>query len=277
MRRENNKTNVEFTEIELKKLINHVIHYDITDKDTFYKPDIYNEIFTKKKKYNNGAWWAIKKKNKEIYYDQKAHIIMRILRTNNNHSNPFVNVTNPGFIYLLEYCINNKYKELKEKENLQKSWENYVCDIHNKVKKIDFINNEKDLDILLDYLKLYFSCISSFNDEGDFENYNKPILDNLYDWYLKNILQDKIQECCDCLNKIINEMKKLLLIDKYFNNNTKKYNLICTICHTKIIINKLKKKLDLSKETAVTLENDNDLLQKIIDSLEIITQVVIKQ
>ena len=99
MGKENNKTNVEFTEIELKKLINHVIHYDITDKDTFYKPDVYNEIFTKKK-YNSDAWWAIKKEDKEIYYDQKAHIIMRILTTNKNKPNPFFNVMNSGFIYL---------------------------------------------------------------------------------------------------------------------------------------------------------------------------------
>ena len=273
----NNKTNVEFTEIELKKLINYMIHYDITGENEGYKSSILKEIFTDIS-YNNNAWWEIKKKDNK-YYDQKAHIIMRILAKSNkkNIKDLIGTVSNNGFCCLLHYCINNgEYKEKSNKKQpLSKWWSDYEEDIKNFLEREKNIEQEININILLDYLKLNFSCIKNFNDIGDFENYSKPILDNLYDWYLNDIETDKIQECCDCLDKVINEMKKLLLIDKYFNNNTKKYNLICTICYTKIIINKLKKELDLSKETAITLENDNDLLQKIIDSLRITEQVCI--
>lgn len=274
MGKENNKTNVEFTEIELKKLINYIIHYDITDENNGYKSAILKEIFTNES-YNNNAWWAIKKKDKEIYYDQKAHIVMRILAKSNkiNIANLIGKVQNNGFCCLLHYCINNSdYNEKSDKkQTLSAWWLNYEKDIKKFLEHQKNIEQEISINILLDYLKLYFSYINNFNSKNDFKTYNKPILDNLYDWYLKDVSQDKIQKCCNKLEEIVSGMETML--NNNSNNSIKKLNLICTICYTKIKINNLMKEENTAKNIA---NNYNNFLEKIIDSLEITDQVTIK-
>lgn len=235
------------------------------------------------------SWWYDKDKKE---FNQKAHAIIHFLSINKCSSinKTMDSIKNAGlalWIYCATGCKNEKFEEElleiinSKKYRNNKQWLNKDIISKDSLNNILISENKnqipfEDILIILDYLKLYFNCPNNFSTENgvpDYSHYNVHILDNIYSWYLNDIETDKIQECCDCLDKIINEMKKLLLIDKYFNNNTKKYNLICTICHTKIIINKLKKELDLSKETALTLENDNDLLQKIIDSLRITEQV----
>ena len=248
-----------------------MIHYDITSGNDGYKSSILKEIFTNKS-YNNNAWWEIKKKDNK-YYDQKAHIIMRILTINKNRPDPFVGVSNNGFCYLLRYCINNgEYKEKSNKrQSLSTWWSEYKENISDFLEREKNIEQEININILLDYLKLYFSCISNFNGKNDFKTYNKPILDNLYDWYLKDISQDKIQECCNKLEEIVSEMETML--NNNSDNSIKKFNLICTICYTKIKINNLMKEENTAKNIA---NNYNNFLEKIIDSLEITDQVTIK-
>ena len=273
MGKENNKTNVEFTEIELKKLINYMIHYDITGENEGYKSSILKEIFTDIS-YNNNAWWEIKKKDNK-YYDQKAHIIMRILAKSNkkNIKDLIGTVSNNGFCCLLHYCINNgEYKEKSNKKQpLSKWWSDYEEDIKKFLENKKKIEQEININILLDYLKLYFSYIKNFEKKNDFKTYNKPILDNLYDWYLKDISQDKIQKCCNKLEEIVSEMETML--NNNSDNSIKKFNLICTICYTKIKINNLMKEENTAKNIA---NNYNNFLEKIIDSLEITDQVTIK-
>ena len=269
-------TNEGFSDDDLKKLINYMIHYDITGGNDGYKSSILKEIFTNKS-YNNKAWWTIKinKKDEEIYYDQMAHIIMHILTKNNKNKRTFLigNVQNNGFCCLLHYCINNgDYKEKSDKNQpLSAWWLDYEEDIKKFLEHQKNIEQEININILLDYLKLYFSCISNFNGKNDFKTYNKPILDNLYDWYLKDVSQDKIQECCNKLEEIVSEMETML--NNNSDNSIKKFNLICTICYTKIKINNLMKEENTAKNIA---NNYNNFLKKIIDSLEITDQVTIK-
>ncbi|WP_270470079.1 hypothetical protein [Faecalibacillus faecis] len=222
------------------------------------------------------SWWYDKEQN---IFNQKAHVIIRILSSN------ILRIPNKGFRlwFALAFLEENKslnsdekIKLLQEKilkETVSLSSYSKELNIDNLLSKNTYDNI--NIDLLLKYVSLYFNNINNFNkynNKLDYDNLNKPILDNLYDWYLKDISQDKIQECCDKLEEIVSDMENLLFNN--FENIIKKYNLICTICHTKVIINNLREKQGISKKE--NIENDNNYLKMIIENLKITDQVIIK-
>ena len=207
------------------------------------------------------SWWYDKEQN---IFNQKAHVIIRILSSN------ILRIPNKGFRLWFALAF---LQEKILKETVSLSSYSKELNIDNLLSKNTYDNI--NIDLLLKYVSLYFNNINNFNkynNKLDYDNLNKPILDNLYDWYLKDISQDKIQECCDKLEEIVSDMENLLFNN--FENIIKKYNLICTICHTKVIINNLREKQGISKKE--NIENDNNYLKMIIENLKITDQVIIK-
>lgn len=218
--------------INLLLLFNEKNEQDYNDKNsdlykTFHDTDYQNSP-------SNISWWYESDKTK---YNQKAHIILHLLSKKKLSTKGAI--SNKGFIFLLKYIINkNASISNDETLNIKNFFKNNIDEIN---KLEDNKINDNDINILLSYLALYFSEINNFETEGDFEKYNKPILDNLYDWYLKDISQDKIQECCNKLEEIVSKMGTML--NNNSDNSTEKNNLDCTINHTNKIINNLRNNL----------------------------------
>lgn len=244
-----------------KKLINYICNYNEGNENEDNKKFL--EDISKNEKHNKNAWWEEKKDGK-IYYNQKAHIVMHILsKNNNNREEPLDDVQNKGFIYLLYFLIKGQKKEYEGKNWLKTYWENYANDINKKINKLKNEKNDllkENINTLLDYVELYFSKENNFKDIDDYQKFNEPILNNLYNWYLKDITNpDEINTYCNKLENIVNNMEKLLVENS--ENAYHIYNLICTIYKTKDIITNLKMRY-YKKKNRIINKSLNDFIAK---------------
>lgn len=266
---ENNQMKLTPDEINsILKIINCLSNYYETRDENYDKENCaLNKVFNDKEFQNSDVSWWEQKINNKPYYNQKAHIIMHLL-SKTHLSNQGSGISNKGFIYLLEYHICNNRgnspikKTLKLKEFFQEN--------SDKIEKLKSYEIEtKNILTLLSYLELYFSEISNFEqyfDKIDYPNLNEPILNNLYNWYLKDITNpNEINTYCNKLENIVNNMEKSLM--KHNENALHRYNLICTICKTKDIITKLKISYYNSKLEIYKAKNEliNDSLNDFIE------------
>lgn len=292
----------ELTDEEKKR--RNLINYFLGKPKKIKLDDIYD---TNKKEYQQGekcknpekdSWWY----DGEIF-NQQAHVIMNILSYEIPNRIPFIpnigyrlwfilasNDTKDGIIdnEVLKNKIIDKLKDdNKRKEFLEKNESNINFNnpdvieltIEKKLNLYDIVNNnfehtskENKLDILLDYVELYFSSPSNFSSSSDYSKYNESILNNLYNWYLKDLNKDndraEIKKYCKKILKIISNLQEKLI--EYFDNTVHKYNLICTLCKTNEILNKLKLKLlEDDDQTKDYLGTENDLINTILDHIEL--------
>lgn len=213
-------------------------------------------------------WW--KSKDNKILYNQQAHVIMNILSYEIPSKISFIpnigyrlwfilasNDTKDSIIdnEILKSKIIEKLKDDNERKEFLKNNESNInfnnpgvikLTIEKNLNLYDIVNNnfehtskENKLNLLLDYVELYFSKENNFKDIDDYQKFNEPILNNLYNWYLKDITNpDEINTYCNKLENIVNNMEKLLVENS--ENAYHIYNLICTIYKTKDIITNLK-------------------------------------
>lgn len=260
---ENNQMKLTPDEINsILKIINCLSNYYETRDENYDKENCaLNKVFNDKEFQNSDVSWWEQKINNKPYYNQKAHIIMHLL-SKTHLSNQGSGISNKGFIYLLEYHICNNRgnspikKILKLKEFFQEN--------SDKIEKLKSYEIEtKNILTLLSYLELYFSEISNFittNNKLDYLNFNEPILNNLYNWYLKDITNpDEINTYCNKLENIVNNMEKLLVENS--ENAYHIYNLICTIYKTKDIITNLKIRY-YKKKNRIINKSLNDFIAK---------------
>lgn len=175
-------------------------------------------IFKDKKKFQNNDdstnWWK-ETINNEIYYNQKAHVIMHYLMT--------------GSFRFVNKGAKDWYKNYKNEET-----------------KLVLSENEI-INMILDYLHLYFKSKRAFDEKGDYKN-NVDILKNIENFFLNDLTKKtldnsyetkkiQMQEYCNKINLIINDMQKLLKDNP--NSSTYKENLNNTIIKTTEILNKL--------------------------------------
>lgn len=132
--------------------------------------------------------------------------------------------------------------------------------------------NNKDVNTLLKYVELYFNNPSNFSSSNDYSKFNEPILNNLYNWYLEDLKENKeeIKDYCKQFEQIISNMQQLLI--EYFDNTVYKYNLICTICKTNEILNTLKLNI-LNKNKN---ENENDSQKKFLETENELMKTILK-
>ncbi|WP_270832484.1 hypothetical protein [Faecalibacillus intestinalis] len=263
---EENKVKLTDEEQEIKNLINFFLkqkdEYELNGLETTYR---YLQNDEEKKN-----WWL-----DGVKYNQKAHAIMHFLAKKN-----ILNLLNSGlqlWIYLaikdatkksVEY-VENYFKKLNNIKNYDhnKSGNPGNSCVNSNLKELIKNNNnifqnisyENNINTLLDYVELYFSKKSNFSSNNDYSSFNEPILNNLYNWYLKDITNPvEINTYCNKLENIVNNMEQLLKNEK--KSNIKKCNLICTIAKTKIIINKLinsKYNIDEELELIAKLTEEN--------------------
>lgn len=220
----------------MSKITKEKVDLLLNTDDSNFSNDIFDEKNQNKSKPN---WWQ----EKNGIYNQKAHVILHYLINGN-----------------LRFNIEGAREWCNEYENNSSTLNNSEHD---------------NINLLIHYLDLYFSHSSlyAFDTKTDYEAINKRILNNIYNLYLKetnNLIH--INSYCNELEEIVSDMENLL--SNNFESIIKKYNLICTICHTKVIINNLREKQDISKKEII--ENDNNYLKMLIENLEITDQVTIK-
>lgn len=216
-------------------------------------------------------WW--KSKDNKILYNQQAHVIIRIL------SNKDLDMSNKGFRlwYVLAFTEKNIdiLKPIVDKNDNLVNHDDSLK-IVNVLKEYNESQNQNiNIDRLLNYVELYFSQKSNFNGDDDYSSFNEPILNNLYNWYLKELTNpDEINNCCKQFEQIIRNMHQLLI--KYFDNTVYKYNLICTICKTNEILNTLKlnilnkNKIDNENNSPKKfLETENELIKTILKAIKL--------
>lgn len=241
-------------------------------------------------------WW--KSKDNKILYNQQAHVIMNILSYEIPSKISFIpnigyrlwfilasNDTKDSIIdnEILKSKIIEKLKDDNERKEFLKNNESNInfnnpgvikLTIEKNLNLYDIVNNnfehtskENKLNLLLDYVELYFSKPSNFkttNNKLDYLNFNEPILNNLYNWYLKDITNpDEINTYCNKLENIINSMEQLLTREK--NTTIQKCNIICTIAKTKIIIHDLIKSQNNINKEQTQLKDIKNLVGKTDD------------
>ena len=260
-------TDKEKEEKEKEKRRN-LITYFLEQPKKIKLSDIYD---TNKKEYQQGekcanpenySWWYDGK-----IFNQQAHVIMNILSYEIPSKIPFIpnmgyrlwfilasNDTKDSIIdnEILKSKIIEKLKDDNERKEFLKNNESNInfnnpgvikLTIEKNLNLYDIVNNnivnikfepsskENKLNLLLDYIELYFSKLSNFkttSNKLDYLNFNEPILNNLYNWYLKDITNpDEINTYCNKLENIVNNMEKLLVENS--ENAYHIYNLICTI------------------------------------------------
>ncbi len=277
---------VELTDEEKKRrnLINYFLEKDKVLELGKRSTNDLNLQNSESDKNTENSWWY----DGEIF-NQQAHVIMNIL------SNSSYAVSNKGYRLwfilaskdnpnlISEEILKNKLKDTLKKEEFAKKNEDSInfnnasvikltikknfnlCNIVNYQFKHDLPADK--LNILLDYTKLYFSKPSNFGKAGDYSDFNKPILNNLYNWYLKPLEKENMKKYCKHFEAMIKNMYLLLSI--YFQNSTYRYNLICTICKANKILNKLK--TDESKSEKLEIENRllDEITEKILFEISI--------
>lgn len=234
-------------------------------------------------------WW--KSKDNKILYNQQAHVIMNILSYEIPSKISFIpnigyrlwfilasNDTKDSIIdnEILKSKIIEKLKDDNERKEFLKNNESNInfnnpgvikLTIEKNLNLYDIVNNnfehtskENKLNLLLDYVELYFSKENNFKDIDDYQKFNEPILNNLYNWYLKDITNpDEINTYCNKLENIVNNMEKLLVENS--ENAYHIYNLICTIYKTKDIITNLKMRY-YKKKNRIINKSLNDFIAK---------------
>ncbi len=229
------------------------------------------------------SWWYDKD---EKEFNQKAHAIIHFLSINKCSSinKTMDSIKNAGlalWIYCATGCKNEEFeKELLKTINSEK-YNNGICWLQKYNISKDSLNNIfisenknqipfEDILIILDYLKLYFNCPNNFSTEDgvpDYSHYNVHILDNIYNWYLKNINSfSQTNECCKKLEESINEMISILKTNNRIRE-IKKRSIICTILKVKEVINKLKiRYYDPNRGEFTDIEKEN--LKKIIHDIK---------
>lgn len=295
--KEYGRKKVELTEEEKKR--KNLINYFLEQPKKIKLSDIYD---TNKKEYQQGekcanpenySWWYDGK-----IFNQQAHVIMNILSHEIPSKIPFIpnmgyrlwfilasNDTKDSIIdnEILKSKIIEKLKDDNERKEFLKNNESNISfnnpgviklTIEKKLNLYDIVNikfepssKENKLNLLLDYIELYFSKPSNFkttNNKLDYLNFNEPILNNLYNWYLKDITNpDEINTYCNKLENIINSMEQLLTREK--NTTIQKCNIICTIAKTKIIIHDLIKSQNNIDKEQTQLKDIKNLVGKTDD------------
>lgn len=282
---EENKVELTDKEKEEEKRRN-LINYFLEQPEKIELDDIYD---TNKKEYQQGekcakpekySWWY--DEEKEIF-NQKAHVIMNIL------SNSSYAISNKGYrLWFLLASKDNKiivqnlaYTFLKKKNTIDFNNDTDLKEIvfNSKKNLSTIINypfnhplNTKNIEKLFEYSILYFSKISNFENEN-YSSYNKPILENLYDWYLDDLKnKEEIEKYCKYFEEMISNMQQLLI--KYFDNAVYKYNLICTICKTNEILNTLK--LNILNKNKNDNDNENDSQKKFLETENELMKTILK-
>ena len=257
----------ELTEQNRKILINYFLKKDKVlglDKRSTNDPNLQN---SGSKDDPEKSWWY----DGEIF-NQQAHVIMRIL------SNKNLRVPNKGFRlwYTLAFTNNEALLEKIVNKEFRTNLSKYddKLEIMNTLKNHDTSTKQSStrIDDLLDCVELYFSKPSNFtttDNKLDYLNFNEPILNNLYNWYLNALTNPvEINTYCEYFEEIICNMQQLLI--KYFDNTVYKYNLICTLCKTNEVLNELKLKLlEDGDQTKDCLETENELMKTILKAIKL--------